>query len=170
MAAVEHLNAALLEHGALSLVSLCCAVLRDEGDDVVAEILLAGHPPPYHVHGSEQQLVGTPAQLLGFDAGGRWDTDAVTLDAGDMLVLYTDGVIDTFGETERFGDDRLAAALHDGADPADVVRRIDTALSAFGDGPQRDDTAVLVVQRGLLPSEQHEFASRPVDPQADQAL
>ncbi len=57
-AAVEQLNAALLEHRQLSLVSLCCAALRTDGDDVTADILLAGHPPAYHLHGAEQHVVG----------------------------------------------------------------------------------------------------------------
>jgi PAS domain S-box-containing protein len=169
-AAVEQLNAALLERRQLSLVSLCCAALRVDGDDVTADVLLAGHPPAYHLSGAAHRTVGTQAQLLGFDARGRWETHSVTLDRGDLLVLYTDGVIDTNGETERFGEARLAAALRDATGAADAIRRIDTALTAFGQGPQRDDTAVLAVQRGLLPSVSHEFAPRPLDSRADQAL
>ncbi len=147
VAAVEQLNAALLEHRQLSLVSLCCAVLRTDGDDVTADILLAGHPPAYHLHGAGQHVVGAQAQLLGFDERGGWETRTVRLEPGDLLVLYTDGVIDTYGETERFGEGRLAAALQDSSDATDAVRRIEEALTAFGQGPQRDDTAVLAVQR-----------------------
>jgi PAS domain S-box-containing protein len=152
IAAVEQLNAALLEGPQLSLVSLCCVALSIDSDEATAEVLLAGHPPAYHLRGGEQRVVGTQAQLLGFDVRGRWEMAAVRLDPGDLLVLYTDGVIDTFGAEERFGEARLAATLRDPADAADAVARIDTALTAFGHGPQRDDTAVLVVQRLLRPS------------------
>ncbi len=110
------------------------------------------------------------AQLLGFDERGGWETRTVRLEPGDLLVLYTDGVIDTYGETERFGEGRLAAALRDSSDATDAVRRIDEALTAFGQGPQRDDTAILAVQRVLLPSVGRDFAPRPLDPRADQAL
>ncbi len=170
VAAVEQLNAALLERPQLSLVSLCCAALRFDGDEIIADILLAGHPPAYHLRGSDQALVGTQAQLLGFDARGRWETRSVTLDPGDLLVLYTDGVIDTNGATERFGEARLAAALRDTTGAADAIQRIDRALTGFGHGPQRDDTAVLAVERVLLPSMGHEPAPRPLDSRADQAL
>ncbi len=152
VAAVQQLNVALLERPQLSLVSLCCATLRVDGDEVVADVLLAGHPSAYHLHGGEHRLVGAQAQLLGFDARGGWETRTVRLDPGDLLVLYTDGVIDTYGETERFGEARLTEVLRKATDPADAVRRIDAALTAFGDGPQRDDTAVLAVQRTLTPS------------------
>ncbi len=170
VAAVEQLNLALLERPQLSLVSLCCAALRVDGDEVTADVLLAGHPPAYHLRGTEQHAVGAQAMLLGFDAHGHWETRTLRLDPGDLLVLYTDGVIDTYGRAERFGEERLAATLRDAVEAADAVARIDAALTAFGEGPQRDDTAVLVVQRLLLPSGNHELASRPLDPRADQAV
>lgn len=145
VAALVHLNATLLGRPALSLVSVCCALLRDGG--TVADVVLAGHPPPYRVHDAGAQLAGTPGRLLGMDATGQWTATAVTLAPGDLLVLYSDGVIDTVGDDERFGDARLADAVRNAHDAPDAIRRIDAALSAFGEGPQRDDTAALVVQR-----------------------
>jgi len=49
------------------------------------------------VHRSEAQAVGAPGLLLGMGMGGGWTTTSVTLAPGDLLVLYSDGVIDTFG-------------------------------------------------------------------------
>jgi len=71
----------------------------------------------------------------------------VRLAHGDQLVLYTDGVIDTVGETERFGEDRLAEALRGAEEAVDTVRRVEEAISRFARGPQVDDTAILVVDR-----------------------
>lgn len=162
--AVEVLNAALHERHDLSLVSVCCVVLRESENDsdsenekeseneATAEVLLAGHPPPYHVRGARPEVVGGPGELLGVDDGGRWSTRTAHLESGDLLILYTDGVVDTFGEAGRFGEDRLARVLGEAGDAKDAIRRIDAALSAFGSGPQRDDTAVLAVQRVLTPS------------------
>jgi serine phosphatase RsbU (regulator of sigma subunit) len=56
-------------------------------------------------------------------------------------------VIDTVGERERFGEERLAEALSGAADATDAVRRIDSAVAEFASGPQADDTAVLAVER-----------------------
>ena len=62
-----------------------------------------------------------------------------------MLVLYSDGVTDTVGEHERFGEPRLLAALEGVADAEAAVAAVDAALNAFQRGPQADDTAVLAL-------------------------
>jgi serine phosphatase RsbU (regulator of sigma subunit) len=62
-------------------------------------------------------------------------------------VLFTDGVFDTVGEGERFGEERLERTLDGATDAPDAVARIDAALSAFEVGEQADDTAILAVQR-----------------------
>jgi sigma-B regulation protein RsbU (phosphoserine phosphatase) len=147
LAALEQLNEALCERSPLSLVSLCCAHLTQSAGGARAQVLLAGHPPALHVRAEEVAAVGRPARLLGLPGSGRWAPVEVTLEPGDLLVFYTDGVVDTFGESERFGEDRLAETVRGARDAGGAVARIDGALSAFGRGLQRDDTAVLAVER-----------------------
>ena len=92
-----------------------------------------------------------PAQVGNW---GRWSARSPTargaprpstLAPGDVLVLYTDGVIDADGDDERFGDERLTEALRGTADASDAVGRIRRALSEFEVGAQADDTAVLAL-------------------------
>ena len=147
VAALIQLNDALCERPYLSLVSVCCALLCDVDGEAVAEVVLAGHPPAFHLHGGVPAPAGVLAPLLGISAGGRWASETVRLAPGDQLVLYTDGVTDTVGDDGRFGPDRLAGALLDAPDAAGVIERVERALQGFARGPQRDDTAVLVVQR-----------------------
>ena len=71
-------------------------------------MLLAGHPPPYLVRAGHAATVGEPGRLLGFDRSGGWTISTVRLEAGDLLVLYTDGVTDAGSDGERFGEERLA--------------------------------------------------------------
>lgn len=150
-AALGVLNEALLEQPQLSLVSLCCTLLSSGANDAAgaatAQLLLAGHPPPYHVRAGRAATVGEPGQLLGFSRAGGWRSSRVALAPGDLLVLYTDGVTDAGNDSERFGDARLAAAVAGACDAADAVARIDRALGEFAPGPQRDDTAVIAVRR-----------------------
>ena len=153
IAALEQLNAALREGPGLSLVSVCCVLLRvaegGPGAEGVAgaEVVLAGHPPALHVRTQTVHPVGVFAPFLGAYDHGHWQTSTIELAPGDQLVLYTDGVIDTVGEQERFGEERLAAALGDGESAADTVARIERAVGGFAYGPQVDDTAVIVVER-----------------------
>jgi serine phosphatase RsbU (regulator of sigma subunit) len=90
--------------------------------------------------------VGISAPFLGIYGDG-WEVEPVALGAGDLLVFYTDGVIDTVGVSERFGEERLAETLTGARSAGDAVARIERALTAFADGPQVDDTAMLVVER-----------------------
>jgi PAS domain S-box-containing protein len=159
VAMLEQLNAALRERPGLSMVSVCCALLREtdgEGDSsaapdggarAAAELVLAGHPPAFHVRAGTPKPVGEFAPFLGAYEDGGWTPVTLELEPGDLLVLYTDGVTDTVGEHDRFGEDRLASVLHGAAGAADAVARIDAAVRSFARGPQVDDIAVIAVER-----------------------
>ena len=69
------------------------------------------------------------------------------LEPGDLLVLYTDGVLDPMGEDDRFGERRLHEALAriEGT-PGRRLDALRAELEAFERGPQRDDTTVLVLE------------------------
>ena len=73
---------------------------------------------------------------------------AVPLAPGEVLLLYTDGVTDTPGEHDRFGDARLRDALAAApSDPDAVLAAVFAALDAFATGDMQDDRAMLAVQR-----------------------
>ena len=146
IAALERLNDALRERP-LSLVSVCCVMLRVAEGDATAELVLAGHPPAYHVRHGSSRPVGVFAPFLGAYELGGWEPTTIRLEPGDQLVLYTDGVIDTVGEAERFGEERLARTVRGAGGAADAVRRIEQALIEFAHGSQVDDTAVIAVER-----------------------
>jgi serine phosphatase RsbU (regulator of sigma subunit) len=147
VAALEQLNAALRERPGLSLVSVCCALLRNVDGNATADVVLAGHPPALHVQGGNVRPTGVFAAFLGAYEHGEWNAVTVRLDPGDLLVLYTDGVIDTVGEADRFGEDRLAQTVRDATDASDAVARIHGAVTHFARGPQVDDVAVIAVER-----------------------
>ncbi len=148
VAALEQLNAALRERDGLSLVSVCCALLRSsEGGQARADIVLAGHPPAFLVRAGTSSPVGVFAPFLGAYERGGWEAATTDLAPADQLVLYTDGVIDTVGEEDRFGEERLAATVQDGDSAADTVARIERAVQDFGVGAQVDDIALIVVER-----------------------
>jgi sigma-B regulation protein RsbU (phosphoserine phosphatase) len=76
-----------------------------------------------------------------------YECHSLTLEPGDALLLYTDGVTEAFDrKSEMYGPDRLTddlAALID--EPAqDVVNGIYHAVENFADGePQSDDITML---------------------------
>ena len=146
--AVHTLNRELLTLERMSLCSVAAVLLsEDEDGRATAKIVCAGHPLPLLVRGGAVRPIGTFSPMLGAYAIEAWDRTTHELEPGDLLVLFTDGVFDTVGEGERFGEERLEQTLRGAGDADDAVARIDAALSAFEVGEQADDTAILAVQR-----------------------
>jgi len=145
--AVATLNAELRARDQMSLCSVAAMLLREENGGASAEIVCAGHPLVLLARDGSVTPIGDFSPMLGAYDVEDWCRATVQLQAGDVLVLYTDGVFDTVGATGRFGEDRLQRTIAGVTDAQDAVARIDRALSAFEVGAQADDTAVLAVQR-----------------------
>ncbi len=117
--------------------------------------LSAGHPAPVVVRdGSVLAEPGqTPALPLGL---GLVDRDAATpeelsLQPGDRVLLYTDGVIEARSpDGEEFGVERLHDLLvreaGSGLLASEVLRRLVQACLQFQGGRLRDDATLLLVE------------------------
>jgi serine phosphatase RsbU (regulator of sigma subunit) len=76
---------------------------------------------------------------------------AITLQAGDRVVFYTDGVTEaSVPNGEEFGDGRLLRLLEEscGKSAADLQNRILNAAGEFSEGNWHDDATVMVVAVG----------------------
>jgi sigma-B regulation protein RsbU (phosphoserine phosphatase) len=94
--------------------------------------------------------------LLGFMADQEYAQEVVTLDPGDILVLFTDGIteaVDTsLGDMAEnlFGEERLLQVLKE--NQSGSAREIQTAIlnaisTHTGDSPQSDDITLVVIKR-----------------------
>jgi serine phosphatase RsbU (regulator of sigma subunit) len=110
----------------------------------------AGHLPPIvrHHDGSVHRLEHGTSPLIGVLAPGERPRGEATasLPLGSLLVLYTDGLVETREREYDAGIDRLCvtlAALDQDAGPEAVC---DALLDALVDGGQDDDVALLAVR------------------------
>ncbi|MFL5840775.1 MAG: SpoIIE family protein phosphatase [Thermoleophilaceae bacterium] len=142
---LARLNENLRERGEMALCTAAIVLLRDGTNE--ASMVSAGHPLPYLIRRGEVAQVGRTGPLLGAFAHGHWLPASLALEPGDVLVLYTDGVLDAKGDDDRFGEERLERALAGAASADAAVERIRTALHEFAGGEQDDDTAVLALER-----------------------
>jgi PAS domain S-box-containing protein len=115
-----------------------------------AGISAGGHPLPLllRVDGSVEP-VGVPGTLLGVVPDPALEDRAVTLEPGDALVFYTDGVIESRPGVNGVLDERRLAELvatcaGSGADA--IAARIEEAAVLSQGGSPKDDIAVLVLR------------------------
>ncbi|MFI5955124.1 SpoIIE family protein phosphatase [Cryptosporangium sp. NPDC051539] len=159
--ALSALNRALVEEASLARESggpwtgqtVFCTVAaavaeRSEGG-LLVRLCLAGHPLPIKMlaNGGAEQ-VGAGGMAAGLTDHIEVEEVSIHLAPGDALVFYTDGVTERRRGDDQFGEERTVEVLaHCGGLPAaDIAARLRTAATEFGDGPLRDDLAILVLR------------------------
>src|SRR5262249_6959388 len=87
--------------------------------------------------------------LLGAFPDAAFEQETVRLDAGDAVVLFSDGVTEARNaQDEEFGEERLVscAAAHAGSSAAAVAAAVLKGVRACsGDAPPADDVTVAVI-------------------------
>ena len=142
------INEVLREQTRLSLVTAVCALLEDLGGAPRLTVASAGHPLPLRRSaGGVAQALGEHGVLLGVEEAEDWAEIVVPVEPGDTLLFYTDGVTETPGRAERFGEDRLLEAVGRAAPGTSaLVAEIERALRDFQAGTAVDDRAMLAMR------------------------
>jgi serine phosphatase RsbU (regulator of sigma subunit)/DNA-binding response OmpR family regulator/anti-sigma regulatory factor (Ser/Thr protein kinase) len=136
-------------------VTLTCAVADGVTGDV--RYAMAGHTAPVLLTaaGEPRLLDGDRGTVAGVERGLTFPSATVRLEPGDTLLLYSDGVTESFDSQGRvFGEDGLLTALAglSGASARSVVERLREAIRAFAaDAEPSDDIAILAVHRAGVP-------------------
>jgi len=138
-------------------VTAICGILDTaDGTLVYAN---AGHNPPLVVKGTgEVAPVKTANGLaLGVLEGAPYRCESLRLEAGDSILLYTDGVTEAMDAAEElFGDERLQRTLESaaGAPPDGMTAAVLSRVRDFAAGaPQSDDITILALRyHGTVPT------------------
>ena len=112
----------------------------------------AGHPLTLLLRaGGELQSLSRGGMLLGMADDARFESGRVELGAGDLLLAYTDGVVEARNQRdEEFGTERLEGQLRlsAGGSTEAVLFSVLAAVQDFaGVQPLTDDTSVVVVSQ-----------------------
>jgi serine phosphatase RsbU (regulator of sigma subunit) len=131
-------------------VTLLCAVLDREAGTLT--LATAGHPPllVYRAGTGSFEEMGRGAPPLGTFLQARYEEERRPLAPGDLLVFYTDGLIEARNDGREYGQERLQRTLARAAN-ARSAREVRDALlgdlSNFrGDAEQADDITLVVAR------------------------
>jgi sigma-B regulation protein RsbU (phosphoserine phosphatase) len=132
------------------LTMVYAAIRADQGE---VTYLNAGHNPPLLLRtGSDNiaQLTRT-GMLVGVDEGATYEQRTLSLGPGDIIVFYTDGVVEAIDPLEEdFGMVRLKEVIlaHKEESADKIISAIETVLDEFtGSSAPFDDITLIVARR-----------------------
>lgn len=109
-----------------------------------------GHDPPMLLRRGNIHMLDTGGMIVGVDPHQNYDKSLWDLQSGDTLLLYTDGLIDSFNQQgERFGRERTEQALREAGDKSagELLNHMLTRMRKFtGARRSLDDTTLVVVR------------------------
>jgi PAS domain S-box-containing protein len=142
------LNDALLEDTPRPLLTAAYARLAP-GLPSALEVASGGHPLPVIVRASGRvETAGEAGTLLGFAAVPDMVDVEYSLDPGDAVVFYTDGVIESRPIERALGVDGLTELLRScsGWSAEAIAEMVEQAVAERSEGRQNDDVALLVLR------------------------
>lgn len=152
VAVLQRANRLILADSRAGLFVTCFYAQIDPATGQIA-FANGGHNYPLLYRHATGQVTPLAAQgiVLGIIPDPHFAPGELTLEPGDVLLFYTDGITEAMNpERELFGDDRLAAVLRatHHQTPAEIVAAVLAAVNAFaGDAPQADDMTMVVIKR-----------------------
>ena len=115
------------------------------------ELCNAGHCKPMLLRQEGIERIDSCGLPLGLFPEGGYDVRSIRLDAGDCLVLYSDGITEAQDLAGNlYEEERLIDCLrgHSDLDPSAMADSVLLDGTRFRDArPQQDDTTLLVVRR-----------------------
>lgn len=111
----------------------------------------AGHPPAVYLSPKKPyQLLNTKGMLIGVDPNFSFEEQEATLQKGDKIFLYTDGIIEYLNhEGEQFGEERFFDLLEKSKSHSikEIVQILNESIKKFGNGRvPKDDISILGIE------------------------
>jgi sigma-B regulation protein RsbU (phosphoserine phosphatase) len=130
-------------------VTLFFSIINTETKEV--SYVNAGHNPPLILHGDlKREVLAVTGPALGIMPDADYREEVVTLRSGDIVVCYTDGVVEAFDtHDEEFGLERFWQVIErsKGLPAESILDAIVREVGLFSAGaPQSDDLTLMVLK------------------------
>jgi CHASE3 domain sensor protein len=127
-----------------------CVIAEIESTTGQCRYANAGHPPALMVGSGGVTELEVTGPLFGCFPGQRWRTEESSLGLEQMLVIYTDGIVEPRNrDGDEFGVQRLVSCFSsaEGLNAREVADRVMTRVHEFGPDQLADDATLVVVTR-----------------------
>ena len=148
---LEIMNHAIFESAQRRFVMTCFASIIDTKTRTIT-YANAGHNFPYLFRAGEGKgefgSLMIRGNRLGDDKTSKYEAKTTDLVSGDVLVWYTDGIVECEGQSgEEYGEKRFRASVRraaalDAGEMRDAI--VADATGFFGDTPRKDDITMIV--------------------------
>ena len=147
---LARVNEALIPQTTDSMFLTLCYTLIDPRTREVS-IACAAHPPALLCRAGNKAaraVGGEPGLIAGFMHNQTYPTETFVLSPGDVLVFYTDGVVEARRRKTQFGQEKLEKLIGACAHlPAQAIASsVYDVVSAYAVGERMDDIALLVLK------------------------
>jgi sigma-B regulation protein RsbU (phosphoserine phosphatase) len=146
---VGQLNRQLYANTSPEKYATFCFGLYDD-DTGVLRYTNAGHLPPLVVRAGEVAPLEVTGTVVGAFPSVPYEEKCVALVPGDLLVAYTDGIVEPENEYgEQFSEQRLSDLLvkHAKADNNEIIARVMESVRDWtGGGELQDDMTMIVIR------------------------
>ena len=138
------------ENDSLMFVTCFCGILNLETGEFAYSN--AGHLPPLLIRPGQEPrwLALPPGVFLGIDEHSSFGTERITLQPGDMILAYSDGITEADDlERRLYSSDRLLATARDyrGDSAEALLQAVRASVADFAGGaPQADDMTILTAR------------------------
>jgi phosphoserine phosphatase RsbU/P len=138
-----------------TFVSLIFGVIDSENNNFTFS--RAGHNPLLYFNRKEEKLYEFTPEGIGLGMAGEslfgsnMREQSIRLNSGDLLIMFTDGIVEAANRSDAFyGDERLHGLIRSfnrlGAD--DLLKKVMEDLEMFSEGAsQHDDMTMLVIKK-----------------------
>ncbi|HEU0120970.1 MAG TPA: SpoIIE family protein phosphatase [Bryobacteraceae bacterium] len=111
----------------------------------------AGHLPPILLRGADVHRLDVNGMVIGVFQQAQYDASRITLQKGDLLLLYTDGITEPENEYgEMFGEERLIETVQRVASKPneEILREVFAAVQEWTFAPDSaDDMTMMIIRR-----------------------
>lgn len=148
---MQHTNSLLLEDADSGMFVTVFYAILDIPSRTISYVN-AGHNPPILFHRKAESLEILEAEgiALGVVDEIEFEVKSTSMDDGDVLILYTDGITEAFNpEKDEYGEERLIQIVTENSQrtAAEIIEKVKEDVDSFaGEEPQSDDFTIMVVK------------------------